>query len=159
MNLSETIKLLINITTMITIAIVIIISFYLFRRRKVLNEKAGVSVKTYLWIVGIVEVIYDVGIILILYAMGVNVLQHLKHLEFGKFFSAIDSVDISKMKYVGTIGWIGFSMNCAVTYIAPVYLLIKGGKKLPPLIYSAAWTEIGLETVVRTLVFISLFLG
>ena len=158
MNITETIKLIINITTMITIGIVIIISIFLFRSRKEIKERAGVSLKTYLWILGIVEVFYDIGIILILYAMGVNVLNHLQHLEFGKFFRAIDSVDVSKMKYAGTIGWIGFAMNCSVSYVAPAYLLIKGGKSLPRLIYSAAWTEIGLETVVRALVFISLFL-
>jgi hypothetical protein len=91
--------------------------------------------------------------------MGINILQHLQNLEFGKFFSAINSVDVSNMKYAGKIGWIGFSINCAVTFLAPAYLLIKGGRKLPSAIYWAAWVEVGLETIVISLVFLSLFLG
>ena len=159
MNLGELIRLLVNVLTVITIAIVLAVMFFVINKRHDLKKEMGVSAKTYLWIVGIVEVIYDIGLLLILYSMGVNIIQHLQNLEFGKILSAINAVDVSKMKYAGKAGWIGFSINCAVTFIAPAYLLIKGGKKLPKVIYGAAWLEIGLESIVISLVFLSLFLG
>jgi len=159
MQLSEIMRLLINIITVITMVIVIVIVGYILRRNKDLKAEIGVSGKTYLIIVGIVEIFYTTGLIMILAAMGVNVLEHLQNLEFGKFFSAIDSVDVSKLKFAGTLGWIGFGMNCVVTFLAPGYLLIWGGKKLPKLIYLSAWAEIGLETIVITLVFVSLKIG
>ncbi len=159
MNLGDTIRLLINFTTMITMAIVIVIVARVIQKRKQMTAEMGVSGTTYLMIVGVVEIFYTTGLIMILSAMGVNVLEHLQHLEFGKFFKAIDSVDVSKLKFIGKIGWTGFAMNCAVTFIAPGYLLTRGGKKLPKFIYYSAWTEIGLELIVITLVFTSLALG
>lgn len=155
----EIIQLLVNFTTLITIVIVIVIVARVIQKRKELTEEIGVSGKTYLLIVGTVEIFYTTGLIMILSAMGINVLQHLQNMEFGKFFKAIDSVDVSKMKFVGTLGWIGFTMNCAVTFIAPAYLLLQGGKKLPKFIYISAWTEIGLELIIITLIFISLMFG
>jgi hypothetical protein len=139
--------------------IVIVIVAYILHRNKDLKKEIGVSGRTYLIIVGTVEIFYTAGLIMILAAMGVNVLEHLQNLEFGKFFSAIDSVDVSRLKFAGTLGWIGFGMNCAVTFLAPAYLLIRGGRKLPKLIYISAWAEIGLETIVISLVFTSLFFG
>jgi len=159
MKLSEVISLSINFTTLITMAIVIVIVARVVQKRKEMTQAIGVSGTTYLMIVGIVEVFYTAGLIMILSAMGINVLQHLQHLEFGRFFKAIDSVDVSGMKFVGTLGWAGFALNCAVTFIAPGYLLIRGGKKLPKFIYFSAWTEIGLEMIVITLIFISLSVG
>jgi hypothetical protein len=128
MNLSETIRLLVNVITVITIVIVLAVMFFVIKKSHDFTAEMGISGKTYLWIVGIVEIIYDIGLIMILYSMGINILQHLQNLEFGKFFSAINSVDVSNMKYAGKIGWIGFSINCAVTFLAPAYLLIKGGR-------------------------------
>jgi hypothetical protein len=159
MQLGEFVRLAINLTTIVTMVIVVVVVALIIRRKGDLSKEIGVSGKTYLLIVGAVEIVYTTGIILILYAMGVNVLQHLQNLEFGKFLSAIDSVDVSKMKFAGTLGWIGFGMNCAVTFLAPGYLLIRGGKKLPRFIWVSAWTEIGLETIVISLVFTSLFIG
>lgn len=159
MKLTEIIHLLINFTTLITMAIVIVIVARVAQKRKELTQEIGVSGKTYLLIVGIVELFYTTGLIMILSAMGINVLQHLQNLEFGKFFKAIDSVDVSKMKFVGTLGWIGLGINCVVTFIAPGYLLLGGGKKLPKFIYVSAWTEIVLELIVITFIFTSLALG
>lgn len=159
MKLTEIIHLLINFTTLITMAIVIVIVARIVQKRKDLTQEMGVSGKTYLLIVGTVEVFYTTGFIMILSAMGINVIQHLQNLEFGKFFSAIDSVDVSRMKFVGALGWIGLGINCVVTFIAPGYLLLRGGKKLPKFIYLSAWTEIVLELIVITLVFTSLALG
>jgi hypothetical protein len=157
--MGEIIRLLINIATVITIAIVVVITVRVIQKRKTLSQDMGVSVKTYIIIVGIVEVIYDAGLLMILSSMGVNVLQHLQNLEVGKLIKAIDSVDVSKMKFLGTLGWIGFSINCVVAFVAPAYLLIWGWKKLPKFIFVSAWLEIGLEMIVITLIFISLFLG
>lgn len=159
MKLTEIIHLLINFTTLITMAIVIVIVARVVQKRKDLTQEMGVSGKTYLLIVGTVEVFYTTGLIMILSAMGINVIQHLQNLEFGKFFSAIDSVDVSRMKFVSTLGWIGLGINCVVTFIAPGYLLLRGGKKLPKFIYFSAWTEIALELIVITLIFTSLAFG
>ena len=76
MNLGELIRLLVNVLTVITIAIVLAVMFFVINKRHDLKEEMGVSAKTYLWIVGIVEVIYDIGLLLILYSMGVNIIQH-----------------------------------------------------------------------------------
>jgi len=159
MQLSEAIRLLINFLTVITMIIVVLIVARIAQKRKEMSEVVGVSGTTYLMIVGTVEIFYTTGLIMILSAMGINVIQHLQHLEFLKFFKAIHSVDVTKMKLVGKLGWIGFTMNCLVTFIAPGYLLIRGGRRLPRFIYISTWTEIGLELIVISLIFTSLFLG
>lgn len=159
MQLSEITRISLNVITFLTMIIVLIIIGMIMKRRKDLSQEVGVSAKTYLIIVGTVEIFYTAGLVMILAAMGINVLEHLQNLELGKFFKSIDSVDVSRMKFVGVLGWIGFGMNCAITFIAPLYLLIKGGKRLPKIIYWSVWTEIILETVVITLIATSLFLG
>ncbi|MFA7319554.1 MAG: hypothetical protein WC022_03105 [Parcubacteria group bacterium] len=159
MKLKELIQLLLNITTLITIVVAIIIVARIAKRKGELTEATGVSGRTYLILVGVVEVCYTAGLLLILSAMGVNVLQHLQNLEFGKLVAAVDSVDLSNLKFAGTLGWVGLGINSTTSFLAPGYLLVRGGKKLPRFIYISAWTEVGLEMIVISLVFISLKFG
>jgi hypothetical protein len=140
----------------ITIVITVIIVGTIVRRRKDLTQEFGISGKTYLLIVFIVEIFYTIGLILILSALGINILSHLQALEFTKFIKTLDSVDLTKAKFIGTLGWIGLGMNVIIAFIAPCYLLIKGGKKLPKIIRYPVYTEITLELIIIFLVAVSL---
>jgi hypothetical protein len=159
MNLSEIIRLLVNLITIITIFITVVIVGLIVRKRKDLAEEFGVSGKLYLFLVFSAEVIYTVGLMLILSALGVNVLVHLQNLGFAKFMKTIHSADLAKVKFTSTLGWVGLVLNCSIAFLAPGYLLVKGGKRLPKLIRYSALTEIILELVVISLVVISFCLG
>lgn len=128
-------------------------------KRKKLQQEMGVSVKTYLLLVVIVEIFYTVGVLLILSAMGLHVMQHLARLEFKTVYGILQGFDMTTVRIVGVMGWIGFGINLSVSFLTPLYLLIKGGRKLHRQLRVLAWTEIGLESFIAMLIFSSLKFG
>ncbi len=128
-------------------------------KRKKMQQEAGVSVKTYLSLVVAVEILYIVGVIMILTAMGLHVMQHLARLEFRSVYGILQDFDMSTVRFVGVMGWIGFGLNLSVSFLTPLYLLIKGGRKLHRHLRFLAWTEIGLESFIAILIFASLKFG
>jgi hypothetical protein len=152
-------KIALNIITLMAWVLGILISLVAVVKGRKMKEELGVSFKTYLTLVGITEIIYIVGAAMILSAMGVNVLQHLAKLEIWQFYQIMSRFDWTTVKIIGIIGWIGFAINRSISFVSPGYLLIAGGRKLPRYFFYSAWTEIGLETVLTTLIFFSLSTG
>lgn len=152
-------KIALNVITLMAWGLGILISLVAVVKGKKMKEDLGVSFKTYLTLVGITEVIYIVGAAMILSAMGVNVLHHLAKLEIWEFYQIMSRFDWNTVKIIGIIGWIGFAINRSISFVSPGYLLIAGGKRLPRYFFYSAWTEIGLETVLTALIFVSLVTG
>jgi hypothetical protein len=119
----------------------------------------GVSYKTYLSLVATTEVFYTVGAVMILSAMGVNVLQHLARLDLWKFYQVISNIDMTTIKIIGVVGWVGFVVNRGISFMSPGYLLVKGGKKLPKYFWYSAWAEVILEVITTILIFVTLKFG
>jgi hypothetical protein len=159
MHFSEIQKILLNAAAVIAWGIAIGITFFAVSKGRKMKAELGVSFKTYIVLVGITEIFYVIGAVMILFAMGINVMHHLAKLEIGQFYQIANGLDWSATRVVSTIGWIGYIMNRSVSFLSPGYLLIYGGKKLPKCIYYSAWTEVGLETGLSTLIFVSLIAG
>ena len=124
-----------------------------------MKEEMGISIKTYMVCVFVTEIIYAIGALMILSAMGVNVMQHLAAMEWEKVYSLLSKIDMSTIRIVGIIGWIGFVMNRSISFLSPGYLLVCGGRKLPKYFFYSAWTEVGLEIVTTGLIFATLRIG
>lgn len=156
MKLSEIQKLILIFITLIAWTLAIFISLTALKKGRKMKEEMGISFKTYLLLVGTTEVLYTVGAAMILSAIGVSVLQHLARLDVWRSYRTINKFDVATVKIIGTIGWTGFVINRSISFLCPGYLLLYGGKKLPKYFYYSAWTEIGLETLLTLLIFISL---
>jgi len=152
-------KIALNFITVAAWLVGILISLIAVVKSRKMKEDLGVSFKTYMALVGVTEIIYVVGAAMILSAMGVNVLQHLAKLEIWKFYQIMSRFDWNTVKIIGIIGWIGFVINRSISFVSPGYLLIAGGRKLPRYFFYSAWTEIGLETILTVLIFVSLTAG
>lgn len=159
MELSELHKIMLNAVTFVAWILGIVISVVAVAKGKKMKEEMGVSYKTYLSLVAITEVFYTIGAVMILSAMGINVMQHLAKLEFWKFYQIISKFDMSTIKIIGIVGWVGFAINRGISFISPGYLLVVGGKKLPKYFFYSAWTEVTLETTMTALIFITLKTG
>jgi hypothetical protein len=157
--LPEIHKVFLNVATLIAWGLGIFISFFAVTKGRKMKEELGVSFKTYLILVGTTEIFYIIGAAMILSAMGMNVLRHLANLEFWKFYEIINRFDWTTFEIIGIIGWIGFLINRLVSFLSPGYLLIYGGKRLPKYFYYSACMEIGLETVLTLLIFVTLLAG
>ena len=155
----ELLKLALNLITMVAWALGILISLFVVAKGRKMKNELGVSFKTYMILVGITELVYIIGAAMILSAMGINTLQHLANLNFWKFYELMGRFDWPTVKIIGALGWIGFVINRFISFISPGYLLIAGGKRLPRYFYYSAWTEVGIETVLTALIFISLVEG
>lgn len=152
-------KIALNVITLMAWGLGILISLVAVVKGRKIKDDLGVSFKTYMALVGATEIVYIVGAAMILSAMGVNVLQHLANLEIWKFYQIMSRFDWNTVRIIGIIGWIGFAINRSISFVSPGYLLIAGGKRLPRYFFYSAWTEIGLETVLTTLIFFSLSTG
>lgn len=159
MEFSEVQKVFLNIATVVAWALGIGISVVAVAKGRKMREEMGVSFKVYLTLVGITEVFYTIGAVMILSAMGINVMQHLAKLEFWKFYQIVKNFDMSTIKIIGILGWVGFVINRSISFLSPGYLLIYGGRKLHKYFYYSAWTEVTLETVMTILIFITLKVG
>lgn len=159
MKLSEIQKIILIFITVIAWSIGIFISISAAKKGRQMKEDMGVSFKTYILLIGITEILYTVGAVMILSAMSFSVLQYLARLEFWKFYGIISKFDIATTKIIGVIGWIGFAINRSISFLCPGYLLLSGGRKLPKYFYYSAWMEIGLETLLTLLIFVSLITG
>lgn len=159
MQLSEIHKIFLNVTTIFAWVLGICISFFAVAKGRKMKEKLGVSFKAYLILVGTTEIFYIIGAAMILSSMGINVMRHLANLEFWKFYEIINKFNWATIEIIGIIGWIGFAVNRLVSFLSPGYLLIYGGKRLPKYFYYSACTEIGLETFLTLLIFVSLIVG
>lgn len=156
--IKNVLKLLLNISTIVTIITVLVVMSAVIKKRHDLKEEMGISIKTLGLIMVGAEIIYDIGLLFIAYSLGVNIIYYLQNLEFGNIVSAINSVDISRMSYVGISGWLGLLLCASAAYLSPGYLLVKGGKNLTSVIRKLAWTEIGMESLSLGLIFASIFL-
>ena len=159
MQLSEIQKIILNFITVISWALGILISIVAASKGRKMKEQMGVSFKTYLLLVSITEVLYTIGAAMILSAMGINVMKHLARLEFWRFYQIMRGFDLTTIKIIGIVGWIGFIINRSISFLSPGYLLLYGGRKLPKYFYYSAWTEIGLESFMTVLIFVSLIAG
>lgn len=159
MDLSSIHKTLLNVITVIVWALGILVILFVLSKGKELKPETGVSLRTYLAIVGIAEIFYVIGALMILSAMGLNVMRHLVELEPWKLSQAVESLDIGTVKIVGSVGWAGFAINRSISFLAPGYLLVYGGRRLPGYIYLSIWAEIGLETLTSALIAVSLVAG
>ena len=156
MRLSDLHIILINLATVFAWATGIGISAFAAIKGKKMQEQMGVSAKTYLFLVGITEVFYIIGAMLILSSMGTNIVQHLANMEFSEVFNIVKSLDMTTIKVIGTLGWVGFVINRSISFIGPGYLIVYGGNKLHPFFWWSARVEIGLEVVMTMLIFTSL---
>lgn len=159
MELTTIHKVFLNAATVIAWALGIVISVVAVAKGKKMRQEFGVSYKTYLALVGITEVFYAIGAMMILSSMGVNVMGHLARLEIWEFCRVVLSFDLSTIRIIGLVGWIGFIINRTISFVSPGYLLIWGGRKLPAYFLYSACTEVLLEIVTTALVFISLKYG
>jgi hypothetical protein len=157
--MSEWVKIAVNAATIVAWALGIAISVVAVAKGRKMKDEMGVSLKTYLSLVVTTEILYTIGALMILAAMGINVAQHLANLEFKKIYEIMSQFDVTTIKLIGILGWIGFLMNRGVSFLSPGYLILAGGKKLHPYFRASAWTEIALELVTTVLVFISLMWG
>jgi hypothetical protein len=149
-------KLVLNAITVIAWAMGIVISVVAAIKGNKMKEDMGVSAKIYFMLVGITEIFYTIGAAMILSAMGINVFQHLAKLEIWKFYQVVSSLDVSTIRIIGIVGWIGFLINRSMSFVTPAYLLVAGGKKLHRYFFWSAWTEISLETMMTVLLFTTL---
>ncbi len=159
MELSELHKVFLNMATVLAWALGIVISTVAVAKGRKMKEQIGVSLKIYIFLVALTEILYTIGAIMILSTMGINVMQHLANLEFWKFYQIISKFDVSTIRIIGILGWMGFIINRAVSFLSPGYLLICGGKRLYKYFFYSAWTEIGLEILTTILVFATLKIG
>ncbi len=90
---------------------------------------------------------------------GSNVAQHLANLEVKKVYEIMSQFDVTTIKIIGVLGWVGFIINRGVSFLSPGYLILVGGQKLHPYFRASAWTEIALEVLTTALVFVSLMWG
>lgn len=157
--LNEWLKIGVNAATVVAWILGIAITVVAVAKGSKMRDQMGVSLKIYLTLAGVTEVLYTIGALMILAAMGVNVMQHLANLEFRKVYEIVSSFDVATIKLIGVLGWVGFVVNRGVSFLAPGYLLIAGGKRLHPYFRASAWTEVSLEIVTTVLVFISLAWG
>ncbi len=154
---SPLMKLIVNVTTGIDWILGIAISVVAVSKGKSMKSEMGVSVSKYFALVAVTEVLYAVGALMILSAMGLNVMRYLVELNVsGLVFELLGRFDISTIRIIGLVGWIGFVLNRTVSFISPSYLLIAGGKRLHYYFRVSAWTEITLEFATTILVFLSL---
>lgn len=151
------ISLLVNGTTTVAWALGILISVVAVAKGSMMKDGMGVSLKVYLSLVAITEVLYTIGAAMILSAMGINVMQHLARLDFWKFYRIVSEFDMSTIQLIGVLGWVGFVLNRAISFVSPGYLLVAGGKNLHPYFRASAWTEILLEIATTILIFLSLW--
>lgn len=159
MNLPEIQKVILNSITIVAWALGIFISFFMVARGIKRKGEIGVSFKTYFILVVITEIFYAIGAAMILTAMGINTIQHLANLELWKFYQIISKIDLTTIKIVGIVGWVGFAINRSVSFLSPGYLIVYGRKKLPKFFYYSALTEVSLETFMTVLIFVSLIAG
>ena len=155
----EWIKIAVNAATFVAWVLGIAITAVAVAKGKKMRDEMGVSIRVYLSLAGITEVVYTIGALMILSAMGINVMQHLANLEFQQVYTLLSKFDLSTIQIVGVVGWMGFVINRTVSFLSPGYLLIAGGKKLHPYFRRSAWLEVCLEIVTTVLVFISLKWG
>lgn len=151
------ISLLVNATTIVAWALGIVISVVAVAKGTVMREEMGVSLKVYLSLVAVTEVLYVVGALMILSAMGINVIQHLANRDFWKFYEIISQFDVTTIEIIGVVGWFGFAINRGTSFLSPGYLLIVGRERLHPYFRISAWTEILLEVATTILIFLSLW--
>ncbi len=159
MNLSDLQKVLLNVTTVIVWIVGLFIILMAVAKGRKMKHEMGVSFKTYLFLVGITEIVYTIGAVMILSAMGINVIRHLAKLEFWQFSQVIGKFDMSTVRIIGTVGWVGFAINRTISFLSPGYLLIYGGRKLTKFFYYSAWTEIALESFMTALIAVSMIAG
>ena len=159
MELTELQKLGINAATIITWITGIGVALVAAVKGKKMSAEMGVSAKTYLILVGVVEIFYTLGAIMILSAMGINIMKYLADMEFGKVFGAVKDLDMTTVKIIGVMGWIGFIINRSVSFLSPAYLIIYGGRKLHPFFWWSARLEVCLEIFMTCLIFTSLKWG
>lgn len=159
MEISSASKVVLNFVTFLAWLIGIAISFAAVAKGKKLNALSGVCYKKYLLLVGATEAIYIIGAAMILSAMGINVINHLAEMELWKFYQIVSSFDVSTIEIVGLLGWLGFFINRAISFVSPGYLLIRGGKRLPKYFFYSACTEVCLEVVTTILIFVTLRVG
>lgn len=133
-----------------------VITLLVAAKRREMREEIGVSVRTYMTIVVLVEIFYVLGAVMILSAMGVNMMKHLAELRFWKCYEIVNRLDWRTVKLVSVAGWVGFVINRTVSFLSPGYLLLAGGRKLPRYFYYSAWLEIGVETSLTALILFSL---
>lgn len=157
--LVEILKIILTLITVVALALGIVISMLAVAKGRKMKDELGVSFKTYTALVGITEVVYIIGAAMILSAMGINTFQHLAKLEIWKFYQLTSRFDWPTVKIIGIIGWIGFVINRSISFVSPGYLLISGGRRLPRYFYYSAWIEVGLETFLTALIFMSLITG
>jgi hypothetical protein len=159
MQLSDLQKVLLNVTTVLVWIVGVIIILMAAAKGRKMKDEMGVSFKTYLFLVGITEVVYTIGAIMILSAMGINVIGHLVKLEFWKFSQIVGKFDMSTVRIISTVGWFGFAINRTISFLSPAYLLFYGGKRLSKYFYYSAWTEIALESFMTALIAVSMIAG
>ncbi|HAV11322.1 MAG TPA: hypothetical protein DCX32_02150 [Candidatus Moranbacteria bacterium] len=152
-------KIILNAATIIAWITGIGISVVAAIKGRKMQEEMGVSAKVYLFLVGITEIFYIIGALMILSAMGINVSQHLANLEFGKVFQIVKSLDMTTIKIIGILGWVGFVINRSISFLSPGYLIIYGGKRLHPFFWWSSRVEVSLEIVMTFLIFTSLKWG
>lgn len=150
---------LVNAVTVVAWATGIGITLAAVSKGRTMRDDMGVSIKIYLVLAMLTEVLYTIGALMILAAMGINVTQHLARLEFQMAYTIVSSFDVTTIELVGVLGWVGFVINRGVSYVSPAYLLIAGGAKLHRYFRISAWTEVSLETLITLLLFYTLKLG
>ena len=159
MQLSDLQKVLLNVITALVWIVGIFIILMAAAKGRKMKDEMGVSFKTYLFLVGITEVVYTIGAAMILSAMGINVIRHLAKLEFWKFSQIINNFDVSTVRLIGAVGWLGFAINRTISFLSPSYLLICGGKRLSKYFFYSAWTEIALESFMTALIALCMVAG
>ncbi|KKQ00620.1 MAG: hypothetical protein US10_C0029G0006 [Candidatus Moranbacteria bacterium GW2011_GWD2_36_198] len=159
MEFTEIQKILVNVATVVAWITGIGISVYAAMKGKKMQAEMGVSVKTYLTLVVVTEIFYTIGALMILSAMGINISKHLADLEFGKVFQIVKNLDMTTIKIIGVLGWVGFFINRSISFLSPGYLIICGGKKLHPFFWWSSRVEVCLEVLMTFLIFTSLKWG
>jgi len=158
--LTELRKVLLNVATVAAWLFGIVISFTaVVKGQKRLKEESGISFKTYMLLVFVTEIVYAIGALMILSAMGVNVMEHLANLEIGRFFEIMRKFDVTTIRIIGVVGWVGFVVNRSISFLTPLYLIVWGGRKLPSYFLVSAWTEVTLELITTIFVFACLKIG
>ena len=159
MSVNEWMSVLVNAVTVVAWMTGIGITLAAVAKGRNMRDEMGVSIKVYLTLAVVTEVLYTLGALMILAAMGINVTQHLARLEFQSAYDIVSRFDVTTIELVGIVGWVGFVINRGVSYLSPGYLLIAGKDKLHRYFRVSAWTEISLETLITLLLFVTLKLG
>ncbi|MBI2439445.1 MAG: hypothetical protein HYV45_02505 [Candidatus Moranbacteria bacterium] len=155
--MDDWLKIFVNGATIVAWAIGIGISVVAVVKGKKMQSVIGVPLQTYLFLVAFTELVYIIGAIMILAAMGINVTQHFANLEFYRAYEILKSFDVTTIKIIGWLGWLGFFVNRSISFLSPGYLLVVGGKKLHPYFFFSAWIEIVLEIFITVFIFVSLW--